>query len=136
MRTVIIDTDIAIDYLRGIEYAKAFIDPLLDADNAFLSVLSVYELAAGMRKEERAKTEDFMNACSIEPVNPDIAVKGGDLYRHYREKGITLAPIDCLIAATALIGGHKIATRNTGHYPEKGLLVHLGKISPFTPGPP
>ncbi len=126
MRTVIIDTDIAIDYLRGMDYAKTLVDPLLDSNSAFVSVLTVYELHAGIRKEKETSTNDFISACSVELVTPDVAIKGGTLYRHYREKGITLSTIDCLIAATALINGHKIATRNTAHYPEKGLLIHVG----------
>jgi predicted nucleic acid-binding protein len=126
MRTVIIDTDIAIDYLRGLDYAKTLVDLLLDTGNAFISVLSVYELHAGIRDEEQISTNYFISACSVELVTNDVAIKGGSLYRHYRGKGVTLAPIDCLIAATALIKGHRIATRNTSHYPEKGLLVHIG----------
>ncbi|MBF0559908.1 MAG: PIN domain-containing protein [Nitrospirae bacterium] len=126
MPTVIIDTDIAIDYLRGVDYAKTLVDPLLDTNNAFISVLSVYELHAGLREEERVNTNYFISACAVELVTHDVAIKGGSLYRHYREKGVTLAAIDCLIAATALIKGHKIATRNTAHYPEKGLLIHIG----------
>ncbi len=123
MQTVIIDTDIAIDYLRGINYAKNLIIPLLETERAFLSVLGVYELQAGMRDGEQTSTGDLINACCIELVTYDIAIKGGELYRHFRSKGITLTSIDCLIAATAALKGHVIATRNTEHYPEKGLLL-------------
>jgi predicted nucleic acid-binding protein len=123
MHPVLIDTDVAIDYLRGVQYAKELIEPLWDSDTAYFSVLSVYELWAGMRENEKSDTSNFIRACNIENITPEIAVKGGDLYKHYRTKGITLTSIDCLIAATAIIRGRKIATRNTAHYPEKGLLL-------------
>ena len=122
MTTVIIDTDVAIDFLRGNNYAKEVISKLFGSSLAHLSILSVYELHAGMRENERTKTQDFINACKIELVTMDIAIKAGELRRDYRGKGITLTSIDCLIAATAITYKFKIATRNLNHYPDKTLI--------------
>jgi hypothetical protein len=127
MPPVLIDSDIAIDYLRGIPYAKELMTKLWDENAAHLSILSVYELYAGLKEKERIDTENFINACNIEYITYKIAEKGGELYRHYKKKGITLTTVDCLIAATAIINGYKIATNNVEHYPEKGLLYHLKK---------
>ena len=124
MQSVLIDTDVAIDYLRGVEYAKDLLVPLWDDNKAFLSVLSVYELEAGMRYKEREKTTNFINACNIEIVTADIAAKAGEVFRHERKSGITLDPIDNMIAATAMIKKHKIATRNVKHYPDDRLLYN------------
>jgi len=44
MQTVIVDTDIAIDYLRGVEYAGELMSRLWNKNAAYLSILSVYEL--------------------------------------------------------------------------------------------
>ena len=123
MQSVLIDTDIAIDYLRGSEEAARLLEQLWNNNMAHLSILSVYELYAGMRAIEKDATEDFINACNIEPVTMQMAKKAGDMYRHWRGKGVTITSIDCLIAATAVLKKHKIATRNKGHYPEKGLLL-------------
>jgi len=123
MQSVLIDTDIAIDYLRGAEYAKDLLLPLWEDNKAYLSALSVYELEAGMRDKEREKTTDFINACNIEIVTEDIAAKAGEVFRYQRKSGTTLDPIDCMIAATASIKRHKIATRNAKHYPDDRLLL-------------
>lgn len=123
MQSVLIDTDIAIDYLRGSEEAACLLEQLWNNNKAHLSILSAYELYAGMRATEKDVTEDFINACNIEPVTMQMAKKAGDMYRHWRGKGVTITSIDCLIAATAALNKHKIATRNKGHYPEKGLLL-------------
>ena len=123
MPGVLIDTDIAIDYLRGDQAVVPLLHGLWQAGQAYLSVLSVFELTAGMRDKEKAATMNFIAACTVADVTPDIAAKGGDLYRKYRAKGVTLAPIDCLIAATAQARSLKVATRNVRHYPEKGLLA-------------
>lgn len=121
MQSVIIDTDVAIDYLRGIQYAQKLITPLWERNTAYLSILSLYELHAGMRENEREATTNFINACNIEMVTQDIAIKAGEFYRHYRKSGITVDSIDCLIAATAMIKKYKIATRNVKHYPDERL---------------
>ena len=122
MQAVLIDTDIAIDYLRGESSAKDLILPLWKGSKAYLSILTVYELHAGMRENEREDTENFINACNIESITIEIAQKGGEIYRHYRRQGITLTSTDCLINATAIVKGYKIATRNKEHYPDKKML--------------
>ena len=65
MQKIIIDTDIAIDYLRGLEYAKKLINGLWRNGGAYLSILSVYELYAGMKEKEREDTDNFIKACDI-----------------------------------------------------------------------
>ena len=125
MQTVLIDTDVAIDFLRGEPYARDLLLPLWNLSRAYMSVLTIYELYAGMKEKERESTNDFIGACLIEPVTQEIAAKGGEWRASYREKGITLTAVDCLIASTALLQGHKIATRNVRHYPDKKLLLTL-----------
>jgi len=119
MQNVIIDTDVAIDFLRGHSYAKELFMQLFRGDAAHLSILSVYELHAGMRDSEKTKTQDFINACNLELITMEIAVKAGEF------KGITLTSIDCLIAATAIIRECKIATRNIAHYPDTAFLLKI-----------
>jgi predicted nucleic acid-binding protein len=125
MQNVLVDTDVAIDYLRGLQYAKDLMLTLWDANTAYFSILSVYELYAGMRDDEIEDTGYFVNACNIEHIDLDIAKKGGELYRQYRTKGITLTALDCLINATAVINGYKVATRNKDHYPDKKMLYPI-----------
>jgi hypothetical protein len=125
MQTVIVDTDIAIDYLRGIQYAGDLMPALWDGNTAYLSILSVYELYAGMRENETEATENFVNSCIIEPLSLEITKRAGEIYRRYRKGGTTLTSIDCLVNATALVKGHKIATRNKDHYPDKKILLSL-----------
>lgn len=122
MQTVLIDTDIAIDYLRGNKNARDLIFQLLDSGRAYLSILSVYELHAGMKDKEKDHTVSFIDACNIEPLSMEIAQKAGELYRKNRKQGITLTAIDCLINATAVLKNHKIATNNKGHYPNRDIL--------------
>ena len=115
MPTVLLDTDYVIDFLRG---RSSVIIPLLQENIAFLSILSVYELYAGMRPGENQATEDFIQACHIEPITKEIAQKAGIFRFTHAQKGITLSVIDCLIGETARINNHRVATGNKKHYPE------------------
>ena len=121
---VTIDTDVAIDFLRGDEIIKNTLLKLWETDIAHISILSVYELFAGMKENEKEYTLNFINASFVEPVSMGIAEHGGRLFKKYREKGITLTTVDCLIMATAHLKKYKIFTKNIRHYPEKGLLYH------------
>ena len=125
MPAVLIDTDVAIDFLRGEAYAQPLLASLWREGRAVVSVLTVYELTAGMRDKEKTATGNFIDACQVEDVSADIAMRAGELYRKYRAKGVTLNSLDCLIAATALVKGCKVATRNLKHYPETGLVLNI-----------
>ncbi|MEI6826293.1 MAG: PIN domain-containing protein [Desulfuromonadales bacterium] len=129
MPGVLVDTDVAIDFLRGLPYAQPLMAALWAEGYAVLSVLSVYELTAGMRNAEKISTNNFIDASVIEAVTVEIAFKGGELYRSYRAQGITLTSLDCLIAATALVRGYKVATRNDKHYPEKEILFAMETLA-------
>ncbi|OGW53729.1 MAG: hypothetical protein A2Y81_13220 [Nitrospirae bacterium RBG_13_43_8] len=96
-----------------------------NTDTAYLSILSVYELYAGMKDNEHVDTENFIKACNIEPLTLDITKKAGALYKTYRMQGLTLTSIDCLINATAIVRGHKVATKNTSHYPDRKILFPM-----------
>ncbi|KJU86612.1 hypothetical protein MBAV_001194, partial [Candidatus Magnetobacterium bavaricum] len=84
MEAVLIDTDIAIDYLRSSPYAREFVESLWVNDSAFLSVLSIYELFAGIKENERVATDNFIRACNtkkewgtLSPLRPPYKGGGG-----------------------------------------------------------
>ncbi len=131
--SILIGTDVAIDFLRGKQYAKSLLEQLWEEDRAHISILSVYELLAGMRDEEEKATTDFVMACKIQNVDLSVAYKAGEFYRKYRKRGKTLTSIDCLIMATAACRNLKIATRNLKHYPEGNLLEVIRLKNPNSP---
>lgn len=121
MQTVLLDTDYVIDFLRG---KSSVIIPLLKNNVAFLSILSVYELYAGMLQNEDQATHDFIQACRIEHVTMEVAKKAGIFRFQNRQKGITLSIVDCIIAETARLNHHVVATNNKKHYPNSLFWEH------------
>jgi predicted nucleic acid-binding protein len=112
---LLLDTDVLIDYLRGVPEAVNFLENL---DNPLLlSAISMAELYAGVRPDkEMPALEDFLAAFEIIPIETQIARQGGLFRRTYGPShGIGLA--DALIAATAAIQGATLVTLNARHFP-------------------
>jgi len=118
MQSILFDTDFLIDFLRGKSSSLAVITHAFSENQAYISILSVYELYAGMRPGEEEATADCIGAFRIEPLTFDISKKAGMRRFKYRQKGVTLSNINCIIAETARTRNHLIATMNTKHYPD------------------
>ena len=113
--TLLVDTDVIIDYLRGradaITYLEGLTNPLL------ISAVTVAELYSGVREgAERVALDAFIAAFTFVAVDAAIAVQGGLHRRDYgRSHGVGLP--DALIAATAEIYGATLVTLNRKHFP-------------------
>lgn len=113
--TLLIDTDVLIDFLRGRAEAVAYLEGLTEP--LLISVLTVAELYAGVREGEERETLDlFITVFERAPVDEAIATKGGLFRRDYR-KSHNLGLADALIAATAEVREATLVTLNRKHYP-------------------
>ncbi|MHB8482813.1 MAG: PIN domain-containing protein [Nitrospiria bacterium] len=115
MKNIVLDTDILINFLRGHEKARTFLSTLIDQAILYCSVITIAEVFAGMREQERKKTEELLDSLNIIEVTKEIAEKAGS-YKN-RIKSQTLELDDCLIAASAESIDAILATGNTKHYP-------------------
>ena len=76
-----------------------------------------------MRPGEEQATEACIQAFRIEPITPDISRKVGIFRLTQRQRGMTLSIVDCMIAETARVNNHLVATMNKKHYPGISFLV-------------
>ncbi len=120
MKKVLIDTDILIDFLRGKEIARNFLSGLLDEYTSYCSTITVAEIYAGMKEQERAKTDALINSLNIIDVTYKIAEKAGIYKRNEKRQFLELD--DCIIAATAFIQDAVLATGNLRHYPMEDIV--------------
>ena len=110
----LVDTDVLIDYLRGV---PAAVDALLALDEVSVSVVSVAELFAGFRgAREQADIGRLLAECQVLPVTEDVAREAGLLKKKYFASHSVQLP-DALIAATALAHDLALVTLNVKHYP-------------------
>jgi hypothetical protein len=124
MRGILLDTDIAIDYLRGVPVAVDFVQR--HEQDIALSAVTVAELFAGVREgQETTELEDFIRLFPVIPVDLEIAKSAGLHRRDFGPShGTGLA--DGMLAATADHHTLGLKTLNTRHYP-----MFPGLLSPY-----
>lgn len=118
--SILLDTDILVDFFRGYDKAVDFVNTY--SSRIILSSMVVAELYAGVKGDaEQSTLENFISLFRVIPVTTEIAKVGGLYRRDYgKSHGIGLA--DAIVAATAEAENADLTTLNTKHYPMiKGL---------------
>jgi predicted nucleic acid-binding protein len=115
---ILIDSDVLIEHLRGNTDAR---DWLIQARRTSgplaMSVISLTEIAGGMRSPERREVMRLLGSMQRFEVTEQVAWRAATLMREYRRSHSGIGLGDYLIAATALTEGLELATLNVRHYP-------------------
>ena len=111
----VFDSDILVEHLRGNPSATDLIR--VHGRDGAISVLTRFELLAGMRSAERRAVRSLLDALPNLAVSESIATKAGDFARQYRRSHAHISPIGYLIAATVEIHGAELLTMNVRHFP-------------------
>jgi predicted nucleic acid-binding protein len=113
--TWLLDTSILIDILRGQAVARNWVDSLTWPARA-VSVITGAELLAGCRNQrEQRAVERELNLYSVVWIDESISQTALDSYKQFHlSHGVGF--LDCLIAATALRHGLRLATLNLKHF--------------------
>ena len=113
--TILVDTDVLIDFLRGNKKAIVFIDKF--SPDIILSPIVVAELYAGVKgAKELAVLDNFISLFRIVPIDSEIA-KAGGLYKRDFGKSHGVGIADAILAATANKENVQLKTLNVKHYP-------------------
>ena len=118
--SILVDTDVLVDFLRGHNKAVAFISA--HSARIILSSIVVAELYAGVKGDtEQTALDNFVSLFRVVPVSAKIA-KAGGLYKHHYGKSHGVGLADAILAATTEAENAELKTLNTKHYPMlKGL---------------
>lgn len=113
--TIVFDTSILIDVLRGDAAALGYVRGVSSVP--ICSEVTRIELARGLRSGERTSAEQLFRALRWVPLDEPIARRAGELGRRWdrHTPGISLA--DLVIAATAEQVDADLATGNVRHFP-------------------
>jgi predicted nucleic acid-binding protein len=113
--SVLVDSDVLVDYLRGLPAAGRYVDGL--AVTPTCSEVTRVEVLRGMRAHERRVTERFLATIRWVGVDREISTLAGDLGRRFRRSHGALGVADLFIAATSEQLGFPLATLNVRHFP-------------------
>jgi predicted nucleic acid-binding protein len=120
---ILIDTDVLIDHFHGHRAAlEYFAQVIATGETLAVSVVTLAEIASGMRPGEEARTEHLLSLFTVLDVNETIAWQSGMYLRQFR-RSHSLELADVLIAATAACTNAELITRNLKHYPMTDILV-------------
>ena len=110
---LLVDTDICVDVSRGYAPTLARLERAEQTFAIAVSDITHMELLVGCTdKRQQRETEKFLRRFERVPVDAAVSAGAIELLRRYRlSHGLLLA--DALIAATALVHGIPLLTRNT-----------------------
>jgi predicted nucleic acid-binding protein len=112
MPELIVDTDILIDFSRGMAATAEYLDQAATTMTLTISAITQMELIVGCQDKRALRTiEQFLTRFQVLPLTPEITQKGVELLREYKLSHNLLIP-DGLIAATALTMGIPLLTKN------------------------
>ena len=122
----LVDTDIAIDFLRQRDYARKLLERWANEGLLAISTITHLEIYQGMKAGEEVATNAFLDGLISVAVDVPIARRAGKMLRELRSRGVTVGIADAVIAATALELNAPLLTNNVGHYPFADLRVIRG----------
>jgi len=111
------DTDVLVEHLKGNQAATTLLLQASAIGQAACSVLTRFELLAGMRSNERSEIRGLLDSLNNIEASVDIATRAGEWARTYRRSHEGISAIDYLVAATAEIHGADLLTQNVKHFP-------------------
>lgn len=116
--SLLFDTNILIDYLRGVREAADLLDPIRDRR---ISVVTWMEVLAGAEDAaEDAVLRDFLGSFRVVGLDTPVAAEAVAVRRRLRVK----LP-DAIVYASALATGSMLVTRNTKDFPEGSPSVQV-----------
>ena len=115
---ILVDSDVLIEHLRGNTAARNWLVQARQSSGPLaISVVSLTEIAGGMRSPERREVMRLLGSMQRFEVSQQVAWRTATLRREYRRSRTGIGLGDYLIAATALTEGLELATLNLRHYP-------------------
>ena len=116
--TVLVDTTILIDHLRGDSRALNLLSELFDEeDRVWAATPTRTEIIAGVREGEQTAMAELFAILSWVDVDVAVADAAGEFARQYSRSHGGIGTTDYLIAAAAQTIGARLLTLNIRHYP-------------------
>lgn len=113
--TVVLDTTVLVDQLRGSEAAFEYLVGL--KAKPVCSEITRIEVMQGLRSSERRAANRIFANIGWAPVDEAVARRAGELGRKWRRSHPGIGLADLVIAATAEGLEAELATQNLKHFP-------------------
>jgi predicted nucleic acid-binding protein len=115
--TVLVDTSVVIDYLRGHQGARQVLEDARVAAPLHASEITRLEVLAGTRSAEERGTRALLSTFIWHPVDTLITERAGELGRTWLSGHHSIDRADLAIAATVVVVDCELLTCNVKHFP-------------------
>lgn len=116
--TVLLDTAVLVDHLRGDPRALRLLEQLLAEDEAIWAATPTRtELLAGVRPTEREALDQLLDGLIWVDITSAIADDAGEMAHKHRRSHIGIDTVDYLVAAAARAVDARLLTLNVRHFP-------------------
>jgi predicted nucleic acid-binding protein len=123
---VVIDTSVLVDVLRGDPGAMTAYLTARRRRKCTVSTVTVAELLAGLRSGEEDALAAALDGVEVAPIDLEVGVTAGRLAATWGRSHPGIGMADHIVAATAILGGAELWTRNVRHFP-----MFPGLVSPY-----
>lgn len=118
---MILDTTFLVDVLRGDESVSQRLAAVDATGTPFVSSVTAMELHEGIRlaessSAEREAVDGLLEDVNDLPFDRDCGVRAGEINANLIAAGEPIGEIDAMIAATALVYGYPVVTRNRDRF--------------------
>ncbi|MDE2059028.1 MAG: type II toxin-antitoxin system VapC family toxin [candidate division NC10 bacterium] len=124
MAEALLDADVIIWFLRGDKATAELIRKFQLEGLPGCSVITRFEIKAGMRPSEQQVTEAFLDSLTDYPVTAEIADQAAEYYRALRARGKMVDLPDLIVAATAKAYRLVVVTYNAEHFSVPDLTLY------------
>ena len=128
------DTNVISEVMKR-EPVPSVAEWVTDQEQLCLSVITVEELMCGLSHRDTRRQLEWLEKllrtrCQVLPVTEDVARSAGTLRGRLLRDGVVCTQADMLIAATAILHGLTLVTRNTRDFERCGVAL----LNPFLVG--
>jgi tRNA(fMet)-specific endonuclease VapC len=114
---ILADTDVLIDYLAGVEPARALITRYAEASRLQTTVITCFELLSGAGEGKRGDAvRSLLSALAVLPLDREAAARAAGIRRKLERAGQPIGMADSLIAGIAVEHDAALFTRNRKHF--------------------
>jgi predicted nucleic acid-binding protein len=117
MPSLVLDTTVLIDALRGRPAADRIRTHLNSGTTLMTTAINVEEIIRGLRPNEIPAANNLFRGLAVLPIRHEEAGRAGYWRKEHAQRGIILHQADCLIAAATTTVDATLATGNPKDFP-------------------
>ena len=124
MTQYLLDTDVLIDFSKGLEPVTSQLLAWIDGtDVVAVCAISVAEFSSGLTPDQAARAQRFLALLSYWDIGRDAAMRAGQDRYSLARRGLSITTTDALLAALARERRATLVTSNLKDFPMQGLAL-------------